>query len=331
MPASPAIHKRSSIFEGKASPELKKAKKDAVQESVCVSKTKAGIDAGPTALRWGIVSAGKISHDFTICLRFLSEVLSEESTNAQEIRTKLNLEGFIPRPVLVCVGARDLEDARRFSEMHRIPQAYGNYDDVFQNQEVDVVYIGTIHTNHFPLVSKALECGKHVVCEKPMGMNTEEVEAMVRMAEEKNLFLLEGMWTRFFPLVKTLKKMILEQNVLAKPATNDEDVPDSVDLPFHHISADFCVLKDDGLATNPDQKKKMRHWVKDMGGGALMNIGCYPLHFAYNWLHDPIVKNTSSDGVKPALVVAKLDDDTGVDLSGTVSLELSNGISSIAT
>lgn len=283
-----------------------------------------GRQKDPNVLRWGIVSAGKVSHDFTICLQFLSEMLSKESTTVQDIYEKLNIEGAMPRPIVGCVGARNLQDAENFAKLHKIKQAVGSYDEVFENEEIDVVYIGCIHTQHFPLVSKALDCGKHVVCEKPLGMNFQEVQAMVQKAKAKNLFLLEGMWTRFFPLIKKVKKMVLEDKVLSRA---DGDAGACDDPPFLHISADFCVLKDEGLATTPSQKKASRYWDRNAGGGVLLNLGCYPLHFACSWLREEAFMELP----KIDRIMGKLDKDTGIDVSGTVMFDWGNDISSTAT
>lgn len=112
-----------------------------------------------------------------------------------------------------------------------------------------VVYIGASHPLHHQLCLGALKAKKHVVCEKPLAMNSGQVEDILCCAAENNCFLLEGMWTRFFPLVKKIRELVVEERKIG-----------DVKL----IQADF------GVAFGRDNK---RIWDKDMGGGALLDVG----------------------------------------------------------
>ena len=143
------------------------------------------------ALRWGILGAGKICHDFVVGLKTLP---ASEHT-------------------VVAVAARSADSAQQFAATHSIPRSYGTYDDLMKDSEVDVVYIGTIHVTHLGIAMKVLEAGKPVLCEKPMTMNPQDTKTMIDKAREKGLFLMEATWMRFFPAIVELRRMIAEGDI----------------------------------------------------------------------------------------------------------------------
>uniref|UniRef100_A0ABI7Y8G2 Trans-1,2-dihydrobenzene-1,2-diol dehydrogenase n=1 Tax=Felis catus TaxID=9685 RepID=A0ABI7Y8G2_FELCA len=138
------------------------------------------------ALRWGIVSVGLISSDFTTALRTLPR--SEHQ--------------------VVAVAARDLSRAKEFARKHDIPKAYGSYEELAKDPNVEVAYIGTQHPQHKAAVLLCLAAGKAVLCEKPMGVNAAEVREMVAEARSRGLFLMEAIWTRFFPATEALRSTL---------------------------------------------------------------------------------------------------------------------------
>uniref|UniRef100_A0A2K6DXH8 Trans-1,2-dihydrobenzene-1,2-diol dehydrogenase n=1 Tax=Macaca nemestrina TaxID=9545 RepID=A0A2K6DXH8_MACNE len=121
------------------------------------------------ALRWGIVSVGLISSDFTAVLQTLPR--SEHQ--------------------VVAVAARDLSRAKEFAQKHDIPKAYGSYEELAKDPNVEVAYVGTQHPQHKAAVMLCLAAGKAVLCEKPMGVNAAEVREMVTEARSRGLFLME--------------------------------------------------------------------------------------------------------------------------------------------
>ncbi|KAM4825382.1 trans-1,2-dihydrobenzene-1,2-diol dehydrogenase [Thomomys bottae] len=140
------------------------------------------------ALRWGILSAGLIANDFTTALSTLPR--SEHQ--------------------VVAVAARDLSRAKEFARKHDIPKAYGSYEELAKDSNVEIVYIGTQHPQHKSSVLLCLAAGKAVLCEKPMGVNAAEVREMVAEARSRGLFLMEAIWTRFFPAVDALKSALAQ-------------------------------------------------------------------------------------------------------------------------
>ena len=126
------------------------------------------------AIRWGICSAGKVSHDFLVGLKTLPETSHQ----------------------VLAVAARSLDSAQSFASKHSIPRAYGSYEELAKDQELDVIYIGTINPSHFSCARMMIEAGKSVLCEKPFTMNAAETKELIGLAREKNVFLMEAMWTR---------------------------------------------------------------------------------------------------------------------------------------
>ena len=126
------------------------------------------------AIRWGICSAGKVSHDFLVGLKTLPEISHQ----------------------VLAVAARSLDSAQSFASKHSIPRAYGSYEELAKDQELDVIYIGIINPSHFSCARMMIEAGKSVLCEKPFTMNAAEAKELIGLAREKNVFLMEAMWTR---------------------------------------------------------------------------------------------------------------------------------------
>ncbi|XP_070627534.1 trans-1,2-dihydrobenzene-1,2-diol dehydrogenase isoform X2 [Bos indicus] len=183
------------------------------------------------ALRWGIVSAGLISSDFTTMLRMLPR--SEHQ--------------------VVAVAARDLSRAKEFAKKHDIPKAYGSYEELAKDPDVEVAYIGTQHPQHKAAVLLCLTAGKAVLCEKPMGVNAAEVREMVAEARSRGLFFMEAIWTRFFPAVEALR------SVLAQGTLGDLRV----------VRAEF--------GKNLTHVHRATDWAQ--AGGGLLDLGIYCLQF----------------------------------------------------
>ena len=137
------------------------------------------------ATRWGIASAGRISHDFT---NSIVGVLPSEDHK------------------VVAVAARRLEDAQKFAEKHGIEKAYGDYSGLANDPDIDVVYVGSIHPQHLALAKQFLQAGKHVLCEKPLCMNVRETVELVELARSKKLFLMEAIWSRCIPSYQALRQ-----------------------------------------------------------------------------------------------------------------------------
>eukprot|EP00392_Amoebophrya_sp_AT5.2_P001514 g1516.t1 len=190
--------------------------------------------------------------------------------------------------------------------------AYGSYSELFADPSIDIVYVGAIHPMHKKLVLEALRAKKHVLCEKPMGMNLEEVETMQRVAAENNCLLQEAVWTRFTPLTRRVRDLVVTQKVLG-------------DVKF--IQGDFGVAF-------PRSVKRI--WDLEMGGGALLDIGIYPLQFLSCLLQAP---GATAPGPQQSVPVRPLsckvegrtDPATGVDVAGVFSATFHPDVSAVVS
>lgn len=138
------------------------------------------------ALKWGIASAGRISHDFVNALGTLNEKDHE----------------------IVAVAAQDLGRANEFATRFGIQKTYDNYLELATDPDIEVVYIGTINTKHFEVAKLMLENNKHVLVEKPLCMNENQARDLISFAKNKNLFLMEAIWSRFFPSYQYIREQI---------------------------------------------------------------------------------------------------------------------------
>ncbi|KAK2704719.1 trans-1,2-dihydrobenzene-1,2-diol dehydrogenase-like [Artemia franciscana] len=142
-------------------------------------------------LRWGIISAGKISQDFCAALQLLSKEDHE----------------------IIAIAARNLDDAKSLGLQYSVKYCYSDYKEVAQNPEVDAVYIGSINTTHYELARMMLEHGKPVLCEKPLCLNLKQTEALCEFAKKNKVFLMEALWVRLFPAMLHLRKELDNKTV----------------------------------------------------------------------------------------------------------------------
>jgi len=218
--------------------------------------------------RWGVISAGKISNDWTVGLSTLSR----------------------DEHVVGAVAARSLDSAQKFAKLHGIPRAYGSYEELVKDAEIDVVYIGAIHPQHLRLAKLALDNGKPVLCEKPLCMNVKETQELVEYAQSKKLFLMEAVWSRFFPAYQRLKEEIQKGTV-----GDIVQVIVSFGQPIEEI----------------DRLK-----LKELGGGTTLDLGVYCCQFA----------SLVYGGEKPEKIIAAgYLNDQGVDISTSSTLLYSRG------
>ena len=149
--------------------------------------------------RWGILSCGKIANDFATALRLVDGVVHLEENGggggggAKDAAAAAAAAGRHSHSVVAC-AASSQQRAAEFGAKHGVSpeRCYGDYAELARDLEVDVVYVASIHTQHKEHVMKLLECGKHVLCEKPMAVCARDVRAMVDKAREKGVFMMEG-------------------------------------------------------------------------------------------------------------------------------------------
>lgn len=185
--------------------------------------------------------------------------------------------------------SRDLARAQAFGAR----QAYDNLEDLLKCPQVDVVYIATPHPFHYEAARAALMAGKGVLCEKPACLWRAEVETLVNLAAQHNALFVEAMWTRFLPAYKTARQWSADIGTV------------------HALTASFCSRS----ALNPNS----RLFDPNLGGGALYDLGCYPLAFAQGML------GTWPDDMAGIAVLGS----TQVDECAAVTLRFGQAIASL--
>jgi predicted dehydrogenase len=161
-----------------------------------------------------------------------------------------------PGATLAAVGSRSVASAENFGREFGSPAAYGSYQELCDAPGVDIVYIGTPHPMHAENAMMALNGGKAVLCEKPFAMNLREAGQVVALAREKKLFLMEAMWTRYMPALAELRRIV---------ASGEIGAP-------RQLHADF------GFVAPLDPAHRVNN--RELGGGALLDLGIYPLSIA---------------------------------------------------
>jgi len=155
-----------------------------------------------------------------------------------------------------------VERARAFSMLYNIPRAYGSYAELAADPDVDVVYVATTNQLHYTAARIMLEGGKHVLLEKPATIGVAQFEHLARLSRERELLLVTNYWTRWFPAVKWAEA-IVKSGMLG---------------PVVHVSGDMAFQV---MRAAPDRDRFLR---ADLGGGAVLDMGCYLVQFAAMFL-----------------------------------------------
>lgn len=184
-------------------------------------------------VRWGILSTGRIAQQF-----------------AHDIQ-------WVNNGLLAAVSSRSRSTAQDFADQYGIPKAYGNYQDMLSDPEVDAIYVATPHTLHLQNSLDAIATGKHVLCEKPLTISPAESKLLFQQASSASVFVMEAMWTWFLPAILQAKKWVDEGRIGR----------------IHQIKADF------GYPMLPFDPHR-RVYNVDLAGGCLFDMGIYPLALA---------------------------------------------------
>lgn len=194
-------------------------------------------------------------------------------------------------PEVECYGvaSRDLQKAKTFAKEHGFQHAFGSYEGMLADENVELIYIATPHSHHYGHIKMCLEAGKHVLCKKSFTVNEKQAAEVFRIAREKNLLLTEAIWTRYMPSRKIINDL-LDQKVIG-------------DVQKMTANLNYPLLD------------KERIVKPELAGGALLDVGIYPLNFAY--MH-------FGDHVKKIISVAQMTD-AGVDEENAMILQYEDG------
>ncbi len=184
-------------------------------------------------MKWGILATGTIAAKFANTVNLMKD------------------EG----QVLAACASRSKEKAEEFAARFKIAAAYGSYEEMLSDAEVEAVYIATPNNLHYENVNMCLQAGKHVLCEKPFTVGKEEAEELFALAREKGLFLMEGVWTYHLPAMKKMQELL-----------RDGVIGDVI-----YARSDFGFVAKGA--------RKDRKFDSALAGGALLDIGIYNLAF----------------------------------------------------
>ncbi|MFG2037660.1 Gfo/Idh/MocA family protein [Dactylosporangium sp. NPDC048998] len=170
---------------------------------------------------------------------------------------------LLPDAELAAVGSRSAESAERFAAAHGAARAHGSWRALVEDPDVDAIYIATPHSAHYEAAMLALRAGKATLCEKPFTLAVSEAEEMVETARAGGVFLMEAMWMRCIPAIRRMVELI-----------RDGAIGDPVS-----VHADF------GMQGPFPETSRLRD--RRLGGGALYDVGIYPVTFAHLFLGAP--------------------------------------------
>jgi predicted dehydrogenase len=220
-------------------------------------------------IRWGILGTGGIAE------AFVADILASGIT-------------------VTAVGSRSQESADRFAGKFGIATAHPSYEALAADPDVDIVYVATPHPMHAENATLVLSAGKHVLVEKPFTLNAAEAKTVTDLAAEKNLVVLEAMWTRWLPHMVRLREIIAAGT----------------------IGEVRTVIGDHNQKLPSDPKHRINN--PELGGGALLDLGIYPVSFAWDILGEPSSVTAISSPTA-----------TGVDRQTAILLGYPNGAQAV--
>lgn len=231
-------------------------------------------------VKWGIIGAGNISTEFAAAINSLENV------------------------TLLAVASRDKVKADEFAKRFNIKKAYGSYEELAKDPDVDVVYIGTPHTEHMNNSALCIKNGKSVLCEKPFTLNEKETKYLISLAKENNVFLMEAMWTKFLPATNAVKQWLKDGRIGQ----------------VKHIKVAFGFFREFDINS--------RLYNPYLGGGALLDVGIYPITYAIDLMNNLPNQVLSSavlgkSGIdEQNSIIFKFKDGVLADLSSAVSVDI---------
>lgn len=250
------------------------------------------------SLNWAILGAGNISG------LFVHDLLLNNERNERV------------KHIVKSIGSSSKSRGEQFIQTNKITKENNCgvvpevqlYEDLYANPDVDIIYVGTPHPFHKEQVTQGLNHGKHILCEKPFTLNADDAQELIDLAKSKGLYLLEGVWTRFFPSVVKLKKLIFDDKALGD---------------INRLVMDFSF---DAELDKVPETSRIRS--NELGGGALLDIGIYNLTYTRILLDDKLGKNATGFDVKAFQTIDLKDK---VDFTSSMLVKYENGKQAVLT
>ncbi|WYZ37511.1 hypothetical protein EsH8_II_001017 [Colletotrichum jinshuiense] len=211
----------------------------------------------PHTINWGIMATGWIAETF--CKDLLTNPASRDVTD-------------IAHKIAAVSSSRDAQKARDFIAKIDAPSdttVYGSYAELVRDPNVDIIYVATPHSHHFQNAMLALDAGKNVLCEKALTVTAEQTRRLIETARAKNVFFMEAVWTRYFPLSIKIRELI-SSGAIGKVYRT------TADLSFNANAEDSDKL------SFPDSHRMVN---PDLAGGALLDLGIYSLTWLFQTLY----------------------------------------------
>ncbi len=224
-------------------------------------------------VRWGILGAGKIAHTFVNDIAYVSDA------------------------VVQAVASRSLESATEFALQYAIPTAHGSYQELYEDPDIDAIYIATPHNFHLQQTLASLKANKSVLCEKPITVNPAQCLEIMGEMRKSNESVMEAMWTYFLPAIHKAQEWVADGKIGA----------------VKHIKVDF------GFAMEYEPEKRL--YNPDLAGGCLLDMGIYPI----------ALMNLFVKGNPKALKVHASFAPTGVEDSLQMTFAFENLIATLST
>ncbi|KAL3427737.1 oxidoreductase [Phlyctema vagabunda] len=231
------------------------------------------------SIRWGILGTGWVSTMFVKDL-----VVPRENVPVKHIFQALGTSSEDRGTKFIDENAKEQQPR---------PTIYTNYESIYTDSEVDIVYVGVPHSLHREICLAAIAAGKHVLCEKPMTMNEKGAQEVIAAAKAKGVFLMEAVWTRFFPITKDIQRMLHEEKVLGE------------------ITRMFC---DFAIPLNlPSLPAESRLKDPKLGAGALLDIGIYNIMYSNILLDGKVGTEAATPEITSNMVIVD-----GVDVEDVI-------------
>lgn len=237
-------------------------------------------------MKLAILAPGKIAQSMAEAAVGVRK-MTEETIEGADLSADKGMAG--KELELYAVASRDLQRAQTFASHWGFEKAYGSYEEMLEDEGVELVYVASPHSHHYRHGKMCLEHGKNVLLEKPFTVNAAQAEELISIAEKKGLMITEAIWTRYMPSRNMLDDIIVS-GVIGEPVS---------------LTANL------GYA----MKNKERLQSPDLAGGALLDVGVYPIHFALMVFQEKIKKVDTSVVLSPK----------GVDWVNSVTLTFEDG------
>ncbi|KAJ5096824.1 hypothetical protein N7456_007545 [Penicillium angulare] len=235
-------------------------------------------------IRWGIVTTGLIASWFVEDL-----VLNRPDAKVKHI--------------IQSIGSSSLEKGQKFAKQYcptQTPQLYDSYEKVYNDPNVDIVYIGTPHGYHYRDCLQAIAAGKNILCEKSFAINAKQAKEVFDAAKKKNVYIAEAMWLRHRPLYRKLQELLHQDKVIGEVT---------------RVYSDFAVELD-----IPSLPSTSRYKDLSLGAGSLLDIGVYSL----TWLAGGLEERGSENTELPRIMASQRHED-GIEVSTVAILEYPDG------